>query len=106
MREITYVYAIGRYEGPVKVGITTDLIARLRQIQTGSAFKLQLIYAAPTPEREVARSHERDLLALYADRRLEGEWFDMDADHVIEAIETSFQVEQWGLHERIFRRRA
>lgn len=101
---VNYVYVIGRAEGPVKVGITTDLIARMRQMQTGSPFKLQLLYAMPCDDRANAREHESAFHFVYAEHRLTGEWFNLDAQEAIEGVQTGFQHEQWSIHKTIFAR--
>jgi hypothetical protein len=100
----TYVYVIGRDEGPVKVGITTNLIARLRSMQTGCPFKLQLLYAMPAENRDNALWHERIFHDVYAEHRLEGEWFNLAAYEAIEGVQTGFQHEQWNLHKAILLR--
>lgn len=99
--DVTYVYVIGRSEGPVKVGITSDLIGRLRSMQTGSPFKLKLLYAMPCESRNDAREHEQTFHAVYAENRLEGEWFNMDAELAIEGVKTGFQIEEWFIHKAI-----
>ena len=100
----TYIYVIGRAEGPVKVGITADLFGRIRSLQTGCPFKLRLLYASPATDRANALEHEQIFRDVYAEQRLEGEWFDMSADEAIEGVQTGFQHEQWFIHKRIFER--
>lgn len=70
---IGYVYIVGnRTARMYKVGIAKDVNARLRQIQTGSPFKLSIISAA---ECENPRDIEKRAHALLKDFRVQGEWF-------------------------------
>lgn len=77
--ERTFVYAIGSEDGPVKFGITTNLASRLSSLQTGSPRKLELIWVYTAPDRDTALKMERRIHEV-AQPRLEGEWFDIDAD--------------------------
>lgn len=68
------IYLIG-YEKPgpqdiVKIGFSTDPDKRLRELQTGSPFKLRLVKTYPGN-----RALERRLHGLFSDVRLHGEWF-------------------------------
>jgi hypothetical protein len=47
----TYLYVIGRHQGPVKIGISRDPSARLGSLQTGCPFKLDLLHKAALPSR-------------------------------------------------------
>jgi hypothetical protein len=78
-----YVYVIaqeddGNMSSPTKVGITTNVKARLASVQTGSPHKLQLVHAFVAPSRAIARIIEGGFHEGCADRRLNGEWFDID----------------------------
>lgn len=83
-REGVYLYIIspiGREHEPlrpVKIGITGNVAARLASIQTGSHRKLHVAMAINTPNRDIARSFESAFHSFYADKRFEGEWFDVD----------------------------
>jgi hypothetical protein len=68
------VYVIGQPGHQIaKVGTTSNLRARLRAIQTGHPFRLQVLWACPGGRRLEAWLHEG-----LAPRRLQGEWFDFD----------------------------
>lgn len=56
-----------------KVGTTTNLRARLRAIQTGHPFRLEVLWSCPGGRRLESWLHEG-----LAPRRLEGEWFDFE----------------------------
>lgn len=55
----------------VKIGYTTDVIARLAQLQTGSANELHLLAVI----ERAAPSLERLLHSFFAETRVRGEWF-------------------------------
>lgn len=65
-----FVYFIGSDRGPVKIGTTVNLAARLKKLQTGNPTKLKVL---------VCIEGGADLEALYHARfephRLHGEWF-------------------------------
>lgn len=94
-RASAYVYVIGREEGPVKVGISSSPNSRLSQIQTACPFKVSLLHAEAMLDRNHALRHEADFHAVYAEKRLVGEWFDLEADYAIELIETGLEHEAW-----------
>lgn len=83
---MTYLYVVGRPEGPVKVGITDYLEARVRQIQTGCHFKLSLLFSREFEKREDARFHEKRFHGNFDLERLHGEWFDLDAERAVGCI--------------------
>jgi predicted GIY-YIG superfamily endonuclease len=96
IKERTFVYAIGSEEGPVKVGITTNLGSRLRSLQNGSATRLDLIWVYTFWDREAAISHERSFHDVCAEHRLEGEWFDITAAIAAEVLENGIIHEYDG----------
>lgn len=82
MRPLIYVVAAPEVSpGRVKIGFTAGTTtARLRDLQTGSPVKLEVLY-----ETEGNMSTERILHTLFAPRRIHGEWFDFgDLDPVTE----------------------
>lgn len=89
MENPTYIYVIGAENGPVKIGITNNLSSRLSAIQTGCPFKAVIWFVKPIFSRDLASTHERAVHSVYREKRLSGEWFDIDAEQGIEAIETA-----------------
>jgi predicted GIY-YIG superfamily endonuclease len=87
IRERTFVYAIGIDDGPVKVGITQNLLSRLRTLQNGSPGKLELIWVYTTWDKAAALRMEKNFHAVYAEYRLEGEWFKVSALLAFEGLE-------------------
>lgn len=57
-------------DGPVKIGVTRNVAARVRNLQTGSAHKLIVIRTIEAGEIIERRAH-----AYFAKFRLHGEWF-------------------------------
>jgi hypothetical protein len=83
----TYLYVIGRHQGPVKIGISRDPSARLGSLQTGCPFKLDLLHKAALPSRVDAERQEGIIHDTYRDHWIRGEWFRLDADTATEAVE-------------------
>lgn len=68
-----YVYAIREKDtGNIKLGISRDPEARLRQLQTGNSSELELVAHRPAVNRF---ADERAIHANAATYRLKGEWF-------------------------------
>lgn len=57
----------------VKIGFTTDLVARMKRLQTSSPCKLQLLVAIEGSQEREAFEHKH-----YATLRAYGEWFKME----------------------------
>ncbi len=81
----TYVYMIGHERkdgmlgGPVKIGVSDDPAKRLKQMQTSSPQKLAILAVIAMPMRKAAFMLEAVLHAYFADKRMQGEWFDVCA---------------------------
>ena len=71
-----YFYVIEGTPGLYKIGRSVDPLKRLRQLQTGSAVRFQLVRAIRTL---FAEEIERDLHRRYAKKRVRGEWFELDS---------------------------
>lgn len=82
-----FIYAIGRSQGPVKIGVSSNPQARVGQIQTGCPFKVVLLHSAALPSRGEAETQEVIIHGVYEDRRIIGEWFKMDHEIATEAID-------------------
>ena len=88
-----FIYVIGRQDGPVKVGITSSPGGRLSAIQTGCPFHVSILHLTACRDRSEALLHERSFHEICDDKRLAGEWFDMDAELAVECVETGFEIE-------------
>ncbi len=67
----------------VKVGLSKDVHARVRQLQTGSPYELALMGWIMANDD---RSLEGELHARFADRHLHGEWFRINPEVVLGEI--------------------
>jgi Meiotically Up-regulated Gene 113 (MUG113) protein len=64
-------YVIGvRDRGPVKIGFSAEPGLRLRSLQTGYPFKLEILAQCPGGEETEQRVHK-----LFQKEKLRGEWF-------------------------------
>jgi hypothetical protein len=68
-------------QGPIKIGWSSDLQARIAQLQTANATKLSVLLAMPGTFEDEARLHAR-----FAYLRLEAEWF-QDSPEILSYIE-------------------
>jgi hypothetical protein len=85
--DITCVYVIGRRGGPCKVGMSADPIKRLASIQTGCAMEVEIWGYCTFPSRLVAKSFEKAAHQSLARKRMFGEWFAVEPEDAIQAIE-------------------
>jgi hypothetical protein len=87
--------------GPVKIGITSNVAARLASVQTGAPRRLTAVAVFNVPNRDIARKWELGFHRIFTNSRLEGEWFSIDP---IECLETmcSYISEHFRGMERIY----
>jgi hypothetical protein len=86
-----YVYIIAHSdpkgpEGPVKVGITKSLAARLASIQTGNWRRVEIVHAFRLQNRDVAVRAERGFHEGFAENRMAGEWFGIEPFDALEGL--------------------
>jgi len=81
----TCVYVISSM-GRTKVGIATDPQVRMGYLQLVCPFELKLEVSVAFPTRREARDVERALHVEFATDRLWGEWFNVEAAPMIEAL--------------------
>lgn len=79
------VYVIGSAGGPQKIGVATNPAHRLRMIQVSNPTILTLQYSRPFA-RSVAFKVERVAHLLLAEKRINGDWFDVTAEEAVRAI--------------------
>ena len=77
------IYVIGGNEAPYKIGFTTNLHDRLKDIQTGHPHPLKPVAIAETPN---AAAYERQVHLLLSDYRLSGEWFHCGLGIILSAL--------------------
>lgn len=81
------VYVIGPASGrPVKIGYASDTAKRLSGIQNGNHEELHIHYEFCCDGRLDAERVEKAAHSVLRDRRIRGEWFDVDADAAADAI--------------------
>jgi hypothetical protein len=77
-----YVYLITNGYVHYKIGITSKTIGRrMRQLQTGNSEKIQLVKSYKS---ENYREIESWLHRKFGNKRLQGEWFELDDVNVID----------------------
>ncbi|HYF34538.1 MAG TPA: GIY-YIG nuclease family protein, partial [Prosthecobacter sp.] len=94
-----YVYIIApeQAETPCKVGISDKPWARLSALQIGSPVKLRVVEIYEFDSRDDAFRMEKEFHQSYAEWRLHGEWFDINADDANYFLfENTVAVEVWG----------
>lgn len=102
------VYVISAMDGdlpasPCKVGLTKHLAARLRTLQTGSAYRLEVIAAFRMPNRSYAEAVESAFHSCWAQQRLIGEWFDLDPYEAVWSMSAGITklFESFGLSSQL-----
>jgi len=99
-----FLYLIQANEALYKIGITTDICRRVKQLQTGNPEKLYVRSFIQYPGRIQARRAEQNLHKMFNHSRKSGEWFDFsdprthkEMDRVWNALKISdccFNVKQ------------
>lgn len=89
--DVTHVYILaalidGVPSQPVKVGISSAPEKRLATIQTSCPYPLVLLSAFLCPTRNIALYVENAFHTLQADRRLNGEWFNIHPMNAVELL--------------------
>lgn len=102
---IEFVYVIEGDHGLVKVGVTTNMDARLAQLRTASAFPLRPTYALAV--QIDARQIEGEVHRRLDDHRCSGEWFDCSpevAERTINEVAADFGIPIATTDSETFRR--
>ena len=89
----SFIYIIGSDKAPYKVGISRDPNKRLKSLQTGHPFPLQLHY---TKETDICKTK---LLETVIHRHLKmhktsGEWFDVTLANII--LDVVYAIMRYG----------
>lgn len=82
IEDINYcVYFItdGEY---IKIGIAASLPNRVRQLQTGNARRLKVLYIIPQNNQKDSLNIERTMHEYFKNKRMSGEWFDIQEKDV------------------------
>lgn len=102
MSSFVYVIRAGD-NGPIKIGMTDNVAARWKQLQSSNALPLSVEAAFPFSDRERARKIERALHASFSPGRLIGEWFrpDSQAGHFLSGIRSMTDSHRARLVEQL-----
>lgn len=71
----------------VKIGTTTDIKSRIKQIQTNNPYKLEILLTIPLPNIKglISLLSERKLHKKFNKYRIRGEWFKL-SEEILEFI--------------------
>lgn len=85
---VSYVYVIGPDGGPYKIGVANDVDTRRGQIQVNQPLPIAVLYRhqVPAPRRYDVEKYAHAMLAT---RRTHGEWFKVDREAAIRAVQTA-----------------
>ena len=72
----TYLYFIGWNNGPIKIGITDNVIDRIQRLQTGCPHELNVISLYKSADRRMIYAIEQTLHKMFSKHKLQGEWFE------------------------------
>lgn len=84
-----FVYVIGSDAGPHKVGISSNPVTRLASLQTAHHERLTLHFTLDCAD---AAAVERYTHAALRAHRLSGEWFDIDAQEAVAAVQAAAEA--------------
>jgi Rha family phage regulatory protein len=82
-----FVYIIGNKDNDyLKIGVSNNVDKRLKQLQTGAWSKLELLYQSMVCSNGF--DVEANIHALFKDKKVLGEWFDIELNEAINLIES------------------
>lgn len=96
--ESRFVYVIGQFSGPIKVGIASDVESRLSGLQTGHPYELRIFLSIDARTEDVARALEKQCHSSLSYCRLRGEWFELGAVEAVEFVQRA--ADGFGLSEK------
>lgn len=85
MRNFVYIISDGTY---LKIGVTSRLDKRLKQLQIGHSMPLSVVHTSEPMSRSNAFFVEKYAHLQLVAHRLHGEWFDVPLTKAIEAVES------------------
>lgn len=78
-----FIYLLKSENGKYKIGRTTQPVSRIKQIQSNTPFKIQLVHLF---EVRKARKIEKEIHAIFKEFLIAGEWFELPPSAVREFI--------------------
>lgn len=89
-----FIYIIGTILGHKKIGYGKSPRSRLKQLQTGNPERLEILHTVEVSDKQ-ARLVEKSSHVILAEYRLTGEWFDVDLETAITAIDRAVNPDKW-----------
>ena len=88
-----YVYLIAADNGTYKIGVSVDPKRRVKKMGINLPYELEVVHTIPT---EDMLATEKALHALFADKRVGGEWFELDESDVtlVKRIENGADLDE------------
>lgn len=84
---LSAVYIIDMKKTPfLKIGCTTNIRSRITQLQSATPFEARCAYLLCPHHPSYVLEIEKRAHDALADKRLRGEWFEVDLVHAIEAV--------------------
>jgi len=98
MGNIMYVYFLrAGNRGAIKIGMAKDVEARVAMLQTGNAFKLNILATIPCDSETQARHLESMFHKRFQSQRIRGEWFTGNIN-----FQKLRDIEMEGQREKLF----
>lgn len=82
----TYVYFIAAGSTPIKIGVSNDPAARLRDLQTAHYQKLHLLYTIECADRAQAFELETAFHRWYDEAHIQNEWYGISPKKIADDI--------------------
>jgi predicted GIY-YIG superfamily endonuclease len=86
-----HVYLIQSLSGPVKIGIASSPVKRVKELQVGNFEDIRLEFSFVCPNMEAAIAVEALLHERYSSFRVRGEWYSVDIETIVKDV-------RWALH--------
>lgn len=87
-RDLTAVYVIGRKGGPSKVGVSSEPMGHLPEVQAGCPFPVEVWGYAFFPSLLVAQQFEQKTRDALNECHLFGDWFVVTPEGALDALES------------------
>jgi predicted GIY-YIG superfamily endonuclease len=102
-RSANRVYVVRAADGALKVGLSSNLAQRLRDLSRGGRVELVASFRAPRFWTDALKL-ERKAHSILAEWRIRGEWFSPDCAHVIGPWIAAKRVARGPYHPALWRR--
>jgi hypothetical protein len=94
---IQYVYVIstvrdGEHVAPIKIGQTRSIKSRIRALQTGSPYELEVTFAFPLQGYDMADVIEEACHTVAKADRMKGEWFNIHPNKGLQLVASAINA--------------